>query len=339
MIGNNKTILVTGGAGYLGSVLVPLLLKRGYSVKVLDRFFFGKKTLVAYGSNKNCTLIEGDTRWHNKNIFKGVYAVIDLAALANDFLGELDPERTLNINYRARVRTATLAKEAGVKRYILASSCSVYGFRDGLLTEKSSVAPITTYAKANVLAEKNTLTLADNKFSVTALRQGTLYGISPRMRFDLVVNTMTLSYFKDGKIKIAGGNQWRPLINVEDSAKAFIKVLEAKKDKISGQIFNVCDNKQNFLIKKLGLLLGQAFNDSKAVTIENNKDRRSYKVSSKKIEKMINYKTKKLPPHTAIQIYKELGVGSILDTPETKTLEWYKKLINKDPLILDRKFS
>ena len=144
-------ILVTGGAGYIGSVLVSRLLKEGYKVKVLDRFFFGKDSLKHLSKNPKLTIIQADTRWFDPKILKNVDVVMDLAALSNDPSGELDPKKTLEINYKGRARVAKLSKEHGVKQYILASSCSIYGFKEGVLNEKSPINPLTTYAKANRL--------------------------------------------------------------------------------------------------------------------------------------------------------------------------------------------
>ena len=332
-------IFITGGGGYLGSVLVPLLLKQGYHVKVLDRFFFGKKTLASCSNNKNCVLIEGDVRWYSKQLLQGIDAVIDLAALANDFLGELDPERTLNINYRSRLRTATLAKEAGVKKYILASSCSVYGFRAGILTETADVAPKSTYAEANVLAEKAVLSLNDNNFTVTVLRQGTLYGLSPRMRFDLIINTMVLSNVQNGKIVIRGGEQWRPLLHVEDSARAFIAVLESDSQRIRCQIFNLCGKDQNLQVKEIGYLVAKTLNNLQGLVLESVIDNRSYRVSAKKIKRMLNYESSRTVKSGILEVNKALSNGQITNSPETKTFDWYKQLIVKDPTILDRKIS
>src|SRR5258708_1039579 len=184
-------------------------------------------------------------------MLKDVHAVLDLASISNDPAGDLDPKRTMHINAEARARTAMLAKEMGAKRYILASSCSVYGRNSGTVDETSPTEPLTTYAKASLPAEKKSLPLADKNFSVTALRQGTLFGLSPRMRFDLVVNTMTLAFHRSKNISVTGGVQWRPLVHVRDSARAFITVLEADPRIASGQVFNVGSTKQNYQIHEM----------------------------------------------------------------------------------------
>lgn len=332
-----KNILVAGGGGYLGSILVPMLLERGYHVTVLDRFFFGQETLGSCVNNENCKLIEADTRWFSKDILRNIYAVMDLAALSNDPLSELNPALTLDINFRARIRTATLAKEMGVKKYILASSCSVYGFQDGLLDEESKTLPLTTYAKANIFAEHGVLPLSDDKFTVTVIRQGTLYGFSPRMRFDIVVNTMTLSLFQNGKLNISGGGkQWRPLLHVADSARAFIKVLESDSATINGHIFNAGSTENNYQMDDLALRLASAINTQPIITKDAGQDNRSYRVSCDKIKNHLGYLTEKIVEDGAREVYGALKSGLTDYSVKTRTVEWYKKLLADDPDMLNR---
>jgi len=238
------TVLITGGAGYIGSVLTRLLLERGYDVIILDRLFFGKDSIKEI--EDQVKVIKDDIRWFNPDVLKGVDAVFDLAALSNDPSGELDPQKTMEINYMGRVRVAKLAKKKGVKKYVLASTCSVYGFQDGVLDETSNVNPLTTYAKASYMAEKEVLPLADKNFTVTVLRQATVYGFSYRMRFDLAVNGMVKALFENGKIRIMrDGTQWRPFVHVKDTSTAFIKVMESEPEPVNDQTFNVGSNNQN----------------------------------------------------------------------------------------------
>jgi len=332
------TFLVTGGGGYLGSVLVPMLLERGYKVKVLDRFFWGKKVFGKYFKDKNLILIEADTRSLSEKHLQGVDVVMDLASLSNDPIGELNPEKTLEINFEARVHTAKMAKKIGVKRYILASTCSVYGFREAILHEQSKTAPVTTYARASALTEKSVLPLASKDFSVTVLRQGTLYGDSPRMRFDLVLNTMVLSFFRNGNIAVFGGEQWRPILHVADSARAFIKVAEVDVKKINRQIFNVGSDGQNYQIKKLAKLVSSSLKSRSEIITQNiQSDFRSYRVSFAKIKKVLNFKTMETPQKTSKKIHELLKDKTLRDTIETRTIDWYKHLLSKNPKILDIK--
>jgi nucleoside-diphosphate-sugar epimerase len=321
-------ILVTGGAGYIGSILVELLLERGYEVKCLDRFFFGKETLKKVIDNPKLEVIQDDIRWFDPKILEGIDAVMDLAALSNDPTGELDPQKTLDINYRGRVRVAKLAKEHGVERYILASSCSIYGFQEGLLSETSSTNPLTTYAKANLLAEQEILSMRDDNFTPVALRQATVYGLSPRMRFDLAINGMTLGFFKKGKIPILrDGNQWRPFVHVRDTSKAFILAVEAPKEKVAGEIFNVGTNEQNYQIFPLAELVAESIGLPFEYEWYGSPDNRSYQVSFDKIFKILKFKPEYTPREGAKEIYEALQEGSITDDMKTITLKWYKHLL------------
>ncbi len=321
-------VLVTGGGGYIGSVLVPRLLQEGYRVKVLDRFFFGKETLAPVSKNPNLTLIQDDTRWFDPKILKNIDVVMDLAALSNDPSGELDPKKTLDINHKGRARVATLSKKLGVKRYILASSCSIYGFRDGDLDEKSPINPLTTYAKANRLAEVHAKKLSDDKFTTTMLRFATVFGLSPRMRFDLAVNGMVLGFFKNKEIPIMrDGKQWRPFIHLKDVAEAYVNTIQSPEDKINGEIFNVGSNEQNYQILPLAKEVASAIHVPFKKKWYGDPDHRSYKISFKKIKKIIGYKTRYTISYGAKEVYSALQKGTTTDSIKTKTVEWYKYLL------------
>ena len=321
-------VLVTGGAGYIGSVLVPRLLQDGCKVKVLDRFFFGKESLTSISKNPKLTLIQDDTRWFDPKILRGVDVVIDLAALSNDPSGELNPTKTLDINYKGMARVARLSKENGVKRYVLASSCSIYGFRDGLLDEESSINPLTTYAKANRLAEIAAAKLASEKFIVTMLRFATVFGFSTRMRFDLAVNGMVLGFFKNREIPIMrNGRQWRPFIHIKDVADSYVKVIQSPKDKINGEIFNVGSNSQNYQILPLAKEVAKAIKVPFKKKWYGDPDSRSYKISFDKIKKTLEYETKFSIADGGREIYLSLQKGMLTDSIKTKTVEWYKHLI------------
>ncbi|MEM3697908.1 MAG: SDR family oxidoreductase [Candidatus Bathyarchaeia archaeon] len=326
-------VLVTGGAGYIGSILTRLLLERGYEVTCLDRLFFGLDPIKAIVDK--ITLIKGDVRWFNPEILEGIDAVFDLASLSNDPSGELDPQKTLEINYKGRVRVAKLSKKHGVKRYVLASTCSVYGFQEGILTEESNLNPLTTYAKANVLAEKEIMPLANKNFTVTALRQATVYGFSPRMRFDLAINGMVLGFFKNGKIPIMrDGKQWRPFIHVKDTSNAFLTVLEADNELVNGQIFNVGSNEQNMQIFDLAKLVAESINLPFNYEWYGSPDARSYRVSFDKIKKTLNFKPQYTPKNGAREVFDALKDGRLnADDPKTITVKWYKHLLEMHALI------
>lgn len=332
-------ILITGGAGYIGSVLVRMLLEEGYDVVVLDRLFFGRESLKDV--EDRIRIIKDDIRWFNPSILSGIDVVIDMAALSNDPSGELDPQKTLEINYKGRVRVAKLAKKHGVKKYILASSCSVYGFQEGILNENSPVNPLTTYAKANVLWESETLPLADKKFCVTSLRQATVYGLSFRMRFDLAINAMVLSLFKNGKIPIMrDGTQWRPFVHVKDTSRAFIKVIEADSELVNGQIFNVGSNEQNFQIFQLAKMIADSLGLDFTYEWYGSPDNRSYRVSFDKIRNVLNFTPRYTPKDGAREIFEALKNGILpIDDPKTITVKWYKTLIEMDKILKETKIN
>lgn len=327
-------VLVTGGGGYIGSTLVRMLLNKGYRVRVLDRFFFGTEPLRDI--EKQIEIVHDDVRWVKPSILDGIDVVIDMAALSNDPAGELEQSKTLEINHLGRVRMATLGKQKGVKKYILASSCSVYGFQDELLHEKSPTNPLTTYAQANILWENDVLPLADKNFSVTALRQATVYGLSPgRTRFDLAINGMVLGFFKKGKIPILrDGEQWRPFVHIKDAGKAFISVIEADPELVNGEIFNVGSNEQNYKIYPLAELVAASIQMPFQYEWYGSTDQRSYRVNFDKIKKVLNFKPDYAPKEAAIEIFDALKNGSINpDDKRSKTVEWYKHLIESHALV------
>jgi len=329
-------VLVTGGAGYIGSTLLRMLLDQGFEVICLDRLFFGKKPIEDIMDDPNFTLVKDDIRWFDPKIMDGVDVIVDLAALSNDPSGELDPSKTYDINYLGRIRVARLGKEYNVVRYIFASTCSVYGFQKEIVNENSNLNPLTTYAKSAALAEKDLLPLSNHKFSVTILRFATVYGLSYRMRFDLVVNAMVLSLFRRGKIMVGGdGMQKRPLVHVKDVCRAILRVIDADKDLVNGQIFNVGSNDQNFRILDLAHMIGKAIGEPYEIEFYGDPDRRSYEVDFSKIGNVLNYRTKFTVEDAAREIYDALRDGRVTDEPTTITVKWYKYLLKIHRLLKD----
>lgn len=320
-------VLVTGGAGYIGSTLTELLLKRGYEVTVLDRFFFGN-TLTDLQGNSSLHCVKDDIRTVSPSILKGIDAVCDLAALSNDPAGELNPEKTMEINFRGRARICQLAKAAGVARYVLASSCSIYGYQDEVVDESSPINPLTTYAEANGHAEKTNLAEANSSFTVTALRQATAYGLSRRMRFDLAINGMTLALFKQKSVRIMrDGSQWRPLVHVRDTSRAFMTVLESPAEMVKGEIFNVGSDDQNLQVLPLARRLSKAVGIDFKEDWYGDADKRSYRVSFQKIQERLGYRTQLTPEYGATEIFAALSKGEVKDDPRTRTVDWYKNLM------------
>ena len=319
-----RMVLLTGGTGYIGSVLARILVAEGFSVKVLDRLFFGNP----FANSSEISVLDKDTRSVTREDLRGVTDVIDLAAISNDPAGELVADLTLDINYRARQRFQQLCSEAGVGKYILASSCSVYGFQDEVVNELSGINPLTTYAEANALSEQSAFSIKDTDTAYTAIRQATVYGASPRMRYDLVVNAMSLNVLQGNALKVLrDGKQWRPLVHVTDTCRAMVEILRAPSDKVAGQIFNVGSDEQNLTILEIAEQVSSAL--EKEVNIEwyGDPDHRSYKVSFEKIKTQLGFEPKMTVPKAAIEIRAGFIEGSLLPKPENYTLPWYQKLL------------
>lgn len=322
-------VLVTGGAGYLGSTLVPLLLDRGHDVTVLDRFFFGEGTLPA--DHPRLRTVRDDIRWCDPRSFEGQEAVVDLAALSNDPAGAMDPWKTYEINYLGRVRVARLAREAKVRRYVVSSSCSIYGFQEGLLSERAETRPLTAYARANVLVESDNLPLNTREFTVTALRFATLYGLSPRMRFDLAINGMALGGIRKGRIPVMrDGSQWRPFLHVSDAARAIAEVLAAPPAAVGGQTFNVGGEAQNYQIRPLADLVAGGLSHPPTVEWYGDPDGRSYRVDFSRFRDALGFRPEREPVEAVRELERALEGGTIADSPRTNTLGWYRHLLT-DP--------
>ena len=326
--------LVTGGAGYIGVPLITLLLEKGHQVICLDRLFFGREPLGKIIDNSDLQVLRDDIRWFDPEVLKQVEVVIDLAALSNDPSGELNPSKTYDINYLGRVRVAKLSKEFGVRRYILASTCSVYGFYDEILSEDSATKPLTTYARSALLAERDVLQLQSKDFVVVIPRFATVYGVSPRMRFDLAINAMVLKLYQSQEISVMrDGRQWRPFVHVKDVAKAYALLSECESDNVNGQIINVGSNEQNYQLYPLAELLGNAIGKPYEIQWYGDPDRRSYRVSFDKIGRILDFKPDFSPKEGAGEIYRALENGSTSDTLRTRTVDWYKHLLDSERLI------
>ena len=318
-------VLVTGAGGYIGTVLVPMLLDAGYAVRAVDRFFFGRRLLP---DRDGLEVVVEDNRKLAPEHFGGVDAVIDLAAISNDPSGELFQDATWEINRDSRVRAARLAREAGARRYVLPSSCSIYGFQAGgaVANEASAPNPLTTYARANEMAERGVLPLADEKFCVVVLRQATVYGLSPRMRFDLAINGMTWGAFKTGKLPLMrDGSQWRPMVHVRDTARAQMFMLEADSAKINGRIFNVGSAANVYRIGPLGELVARLVPRDVDIEWYGDPDRRSYRVAFDRVE-ALGWRAEKTAEDGVAEICDALESGAVDKTIETITLDWYREL-------------
>ena len=246
-------ILVTGGAGYVGSVLVPKLLARGYEVRVLDKLIFGEEPINHF--KDKIELIVGDSRYVTSKIMDGIYAVIHLAGFSTDPTSQYDPRLTDMVNHIATEHLAKLARAAGIKRFVYASSCSVYftlntPLEPPLYNETDPINPISAYALSKCCSEQALRGMSNENFQPTMLRKGTLYGWSPRMRYDLVFNAFVKdAYYKKVLTVDAGGEIWRPMIDIQDATDVYIRALELPLEKVGGRIFNVAH--QNWSIGNL----------------------------------------------------------------------------------------
>lgn len=248
-------VLVTGSRGYIGSVLVDMLLEREHNVKGLDSDLFGECTFM--GTVPDIQTFVQDCRDAGEEIFDGIDAVIHLAGLSNDPLGDYRPGLTAQINEEASVRLAAMAKARGVQRFIFASSCSTYGAAgDAFLSEESPFNPVTPYGESKVNVEKRVSAMADDTFSPTFLRASTAYGLSPRIRFDLVANNLTAWACTTGQVFLkSDGSAWRPIVHVEDIARAYVAVLEEQRAVVHNQAFNVGQTSENYRISEIATLV------------------------------------------------------------------------------------
>jgi nucleoside-diphosphate-sugar epimerase len=281
-------VLITGHNGYIGSVLAPLVQAAGHDVVGLDTFLFEKATLGQEPAQIDS--LRMDLRDVQVDDLRGFDAVMHLAALSNDPLGDVNPQVTFDINHLGSVRLARLAKEAGVGRLIFASSCSLYGIAgDEMLTEEAAFNPITPYGVSKVLFEQDVAKLADDDFSPTFLRNSTAYGVSPRLRADVVVNNLVAIAFTTGEVVIqSDGTPWRPLVHIEDITRAFLAVLHAPRELVHNEAFNVGRSEENYRVRDLGELVEQVVPGSKVRYAEGGgPDPRCYKVDCAKIARVL----------------------------------------------------
>lgn len=324
-------VLVTGGAGYVGCQLVRVLLDSGYEVRVFDVMFYGDAGLDSV--RERIEVVEGDIRRIQPELFDGVCAVINLAGLSTEPAAEYQPEANHEINFKAAVEIASLAKRRNVARFVQASSGSIYDVgaghpeKDVMHTEDSAVQPFRIYSITKREAEKEILALADDKFTPVVIRKGSIYGYSPRMRFDLVVNAFVLNALQSGRLVLHnGGEMWRPLLSLQDAALAYKLMIEAPVDKIRGEIFNVTNG--NYRISELALRVQKKLADigirCKVEPDYNYRNLRSCQASGRKITERLGFVPKVTVEETVVDLVNKINNGAfhnVMD-PSFHNIRW-----------------
>jgi len=313
-LSNLQSILVTGGAGYIGSVLTRNLVKLGFKVRVLDSLIFGKKGISDLISNNSIELVIDDIR-NQKAVLesiKDIDCIIHLAAIVGDPLCSKIPQAARQINYLGTKNLIDVCRSNGVRRFIFASTCSNYGSSSTTVNEKTIVKPFSLYAETKIASEQYVLDSKNENFEPCVLRFATAFGISPRMRFDLLLQEFIRDAVIDKKISVYGPDYWRPLIHVDDISNACISTIKSPKESISGEIYNVGDNNQNYTKLELAKMIQKYIPETKIVLQESKKDLRNYKVSFDKIVSNLRFKITKTV---------EDGIQEIVDKIQNNQLD------------------
>jgi len=309
-------VLLTGGAGYIGSLLLRRLLEAGHDVVVLDRLAFGDESLRGLGGRPGYRLVAGDVRDRDlvEALLRDREAVVHLAAIVGEAACAADPRLAVETNVEATRHLAEASAAAGIARFVFASTCSVYG--TGLadrLREDSPLAPAELYAETRVNAERALAAVARPRLRPTILRFGTVYGHSPRTRFDLVVNLLTARALRDHAVSIFGGEQWRPFVHVGDVARALHASLEADLDRVGGETLNVGDNRENYQMKDLGPVLAREIPGTEVRVVQDVVDKRSYHVVFDRIERVLGFHASRGVAEGVREVRDAIRSGAIAD--------------------------
>lgn len=316
-----RTVLVIGGAGYIGSALLPKLLDRGRRVRVLDLMMYGTEPVKDLLNHPKFELVKGDFRQVDVLVkaMRGVDEVVHLGGLVGDPACAYDEELTIDINLAATRLIAEVAKGNGVRKFVFASTCSVYGASDGILHESSALNPVSLYARTKIASERVLLSLADDAFQPVIGRLATIYGISGRTRFDLVVNLLTAKALLDGEITIFGGEQWRPFLHVDDAASAIALLLERPIPKTGEPaIFNIGSNSENYTIRQIGQLVRKHVPDAAIMEAASDGDLRNYRVNFDRIERVVGFRTRWTVEDGIKQVIAPIKAGEIASYDEAQ---------------------
>lgn len=318
--GKIQKVLVIGGAGYIGSALLPKLLEKGYHVRLLDLLLYGTEPIAEWLNHPQVEIMQSDFRQIDQVVeaMRDVDAVIHLGGIVGDPACALDEELTMEINLMATRMIAEVAKGSGVGHFIFASTCSVYGASDQMLDERSELNPVSLYARSKIASEKVLLKMADDRFAPVILRFGTIYGLSGRTRFDLVINLLTAKALVDGEITIFGGDQWRPFLHVDDAARAVCQVLETPLNLVRNRVFNVGSNEQNYTIRQIGELIHTYVPQSRLVFKGDDVDKRNYWVNFNKITKELGFSPKWTVDQGVEQVISAIQSGKVVDYRDAK---------------------
>jgi len=315
-----RSVLVTGGAGYIGSVLVRRLIEAGYSVRVLDSLLFGDSSIKSLRGHGKFELLQADFR-HLPSVIKavqGMDAVVHLGAIVGDPACKLDAQLTLETNLAATAMIRSACQGMGIERFLFASTCSVYGASDHISDERSTPAPISLYACTKVDSERLLLSKRTPDFAPTVLRIATIFGWSPRPRFDLVVNQMTARALREHRVTVFNQTQWRPFVHVDDIARAFIACLEAPASRVAYQVFNVGSSRLNATLGELASRVAAQVPGTEIQYVENTADHRNYRVCFDKIASVLGFDCRHTLEDGIAEIKTAIAEGLVADYLDAK---------------------
>lgn len=339
-------VLVTGHLGYIGTILTPMLRKRGHEVVGLDTDLYARSTYGPESALPRVRNIKKDVRDVMLDDVKGFDAILHLAGLSNDPLGDFNPSLTYDINHKASVRLAELAKKAGVKRFVFSSSCSNYGAGgNDMLDESAAFNPVTPYGESKVFVERDVSTMADSNFTPVFLRNATAYGVSPRLRFDLVLNNLTAWAFTTKKVMIkSDGTPWRPIVHIEDISRAFVATMEAPREQVHNEAFNIGASKENYRVRDIALIVRDTIAGSEVTFAEGSSpDKRNYRANCDKYtNRFPEFAPQWTAQKAAVELRESFKVNGVtledFEGPRYKRIAQIKELLDSGVLGADFRF-